>query len=806
MLPRSLTPPILPRSPTAGPLPLPSSDVRLLLLSGPVSPAAEELKALEENLGREDAIRSCATKDIPRHDVQVPADWASAHALYPIPGSSWSIETTSLGESWIPAHQRKVEGPITPLGPGASPGERLAIASAAENLQCTLTEYLPPLDTPRDQISSDAYVTSFMDNTVKPVATEFRRRLEQEQLQEADSTKRVQVPSRDFSLPTPPWELISNESATAGGSLELHLNAMVQETKIHFVNAHWSGVKRIERELRWTLFPPRLGRLVAVESIDDDHPMEQDFMSWGNDINIDNNHMDWKPKELRILNSLRTEKELDDEIDLAFGDSQDLMSLLVKRKLQFFEEDDRGSEGPRPDGPGTGATARGLRPGPDIISCSAIFSTDMALQNFMTVRGQGAKRQKLTRSPHFSLLSKERQLSKQPPLGFVPIMQTNPSAVSSASPMLMPEIHPPGTPYSFYVSARLLTQRNLVRFIERHFPTAELIERGPVVSGVGHPSAKNQSYGRSTLSTHEKEEEEEGEEADVMLSPGTGLLCTTMQMIKQRSLPGRSSSSSSSPIKELIRRLYRRYEKLVVLVHEGVSILSSSSSGSGSGGQVCPGGGSVPLDERDCLALASIQGFACSLIDGDVQIMYVSGNDECLGRYIVELMCQYAGTLARPLELPYEETAVSIIFSFFSSISCFLPHRVLLLRPPWICLAGMALRRISRSWVMGISSDLYGNIVLYFWWDGFLIYDFWNEGSTMRIFISGNSSFVDSASMPTLHKPSFLTFNNNNPLRNIHSFHLQPPAFIPNIHLTIIIIIIIIIIILATTTTNMTML
>ena len=641
----------------------------------------QELKTLEENLGREDAIRACATKDIPRHDAQIPADWVSAHTLYPIPGSSWSIETISpLGESWIPSHRRKVEGPITPLGPGASSGECLTNASVAENLQCTLTEDLPPLDTPRDHISSDTYVTSFIDNTVKPVATEFRRRLEQEQLQEADSTKRVQVPWRDFSLPTPPWELISNETATSGGSLELHLNAMVQETKIHFVNAHWSGVKRTKWELRWTPFPLQLGRLVTVESIDDDHFVEQDFMSWGNDTYISNSHMDWKPKGLRILNSLRTEKELDDEIDLAFSDSQDLMSLLVKRKLQQFVNDDRGSDGPRPYEHGTGATIRERRPEQDTISCSATFSTDMALQNFMTVRGQGAKRLKLTRSPHFSLLSKERQLSKQPPLESVPIIQTNLSTASSASPAVMPQIPPPDTPCSFYVSPRLLTQRNLVRFIERHFPAAELIERGPVVSSVGHPSAKCQSHGRSTMSTQEREEEE----ADMMLSPGTGLLCTTMQMIKQRSLPGQNlSSSSSSPIKELIKRLYRRYEKLVVLVHEGVSIISSSGSGSGFGsrGQVCPGGGNVALDERDCLALASIQGFAFSLVDGDVQIMYVSGNHECLGQRIVELMCQYAGTLPRPLKLPYEETAVSSNLSLFhilflASSSCYCDHGI----------------------------------------------------------------------------------------------------------------------------------
>ena len=111
-------------------------------------------------------------------------------------------------------------------------------------------------------------------------------------------------------------------------------------------------------------------------------------------------------------------------------------------------------------------------------------------------------------------------------------------------------------------------------------------------------------------------------EADIIASPSTGLVMTTLQKIKQKPLPGHETSYYG--IKERLIDLSVRYEHLIVLVAE-----SSSVSGM-----------ARDLDDNDCLALSEMMGFAAAL-DADVRVLYVPGGNKELAIWTVYCIAQF---------------------------------------------------------------------------------------------------------------------------------------------------------------------
>ncbi len=265
------------------------------------------------------------------------------------------------------------------------------------------------------------------------------------------------------------------------------------------------------------------------------------------------------------------------------------------------------------------------------LSFGAPFSTTNAIQTFLSTRGQDAKRLRVTASPYFA--SKRSEPVSNPHQTSIPASQT---PARPSEPLPTPDLHPLSSPRSFFVSLHLLQQRDVARRIEHLYSTAELIERGPL------PQIPNSHPVTPSPSQQE-------EEADLILSPGTGLLCTNLQMIKQRSLPGQPSIS---PIQARIRSVYERYERLIIFVSEGRA--SGGGGGNVSNNETM---NDTSLDERDCVALASLQGFVASLVDGDVQAIYVPGGEGELARWVVDLMIRAPDSA---IKLSHEESQVCL--------------------------------------------------------------------------------------------------------------------------------------------------
>lgn len=150
---------------------------------------------------------------------------------------------------------------------------------------------------------------------------------------------------------------------------------------------------------------------------------------------------------------------------------------------------------------------------------------------------------------------------------------------------------------SAIVSSSVLASHQLVRYVQAHLPNLDFIERDSVV-----PPARS---GTSNMT----------KEADLSLSPSTGLICTTVQKLKQRPLPGQGNFFG---VRERIAATSSRYERCIVLISDGRPHNQVPVSA---------------LDERDATAVNDFIGFANGL-KSSVEVCYIPGGDAELSKWI----------------------------------------------------------------------------------------------------------------------------------------------------------------------------
>ena len=185
---------------------------------------------------------------------------------------------------------------------------------------------------------------------------------------------------------------------------------------------------------------------------------------------------------------------------------------------------------------------------------------------------------------------------------------------------------------SFIISLSVFKQRQFIRHIRKHLPHAHLVERtfnsdmaSPIEQGV---------MAQSNIAS----------EADVIVSPSTGLIWTTLQKIKQRSLPGQKSQS---PTKEKLRLLSAKYDQILVVISK--NNISNSETES-----------HHVLDESDCEALADLHGFGAQL-DCHLTLHFVPGDGANLFRWVTAVMGKYGTYNEGSFSLLEDESMVILL-------------------------------------------------------------------------------------------------------------------------------------------------
>ena len=194
-----------------------------------------------------------------------------------------------------------------------------------------------------------------------------------------------------------------------------------------------------------------------------------------------------------------------------------------------------------------------------------------------------------------------------------------PSAVS-LSPILRAPA--PSSSRQFIIATTVLAQHALVRHIEMLDPAAQFIERD---------FAQYASSAATASLSHE---------ADIILSPSTGLVLTTLPHLRQMALPG---SGKLPPLRARLVDVAPRYGRMVLLVAAGQ-----------------PNGMTSPTP-ADAEALAGLQGFLHSMaaaeMDTTFQVVLALNGLEEMARWIVLLMAKHGRDLGvRASESEAEET------------------------------------------------------------------------------------------------------------------------------------------------------
>ena len=548
---------------------------------------------------------------------------------------------------------RKVEVPLSPLHLERTPLSKKKSVSFSETLPELISELPPPIPKPENTSSSD--IDAFFEESIAPIGLKAERTIEQEQLQEEDTTLRVLVPVMDFTLPIAPWKANFQAPMIDNGS-NLYRKILTEMKALHFSKHIWPMSGKADRELRWAPFPSALGRVESQERITDDGSTTK-FLAQPKSVDV--NTLTWKPEGLRILDDLA---DSDGELEEGrFPEETNFEFLIRKRKLELdeYQSISSGSDEsnnmssinspskrhanalfPKGSLHNTTRTDRVSKIGACRQPFTDGFSTMGALDEFLSIRKGVVNKPKLSKAEHHFPTSSSRP-------SFDPPQRTSeieiPAPVSKSQLFPFPEIKPPTIPTPFVISATLLSIRLLFRRIEHLFPSAVFIERdfalhlSPSQRPLSKPNANPQLHPPSpqgttaptlTISTI-------ADEADLLLSPSTGLIRTTLQKIKQRSLPGQVSHSA---IRERVLRTSPRYERLLILVSEDRN------------------DGACQLDNGDSTALIEFTAFCSNLKESEAHVTFLAGGEEDLAKWIVAMMIKYAVAEHEEVKLIQDET------------------------------------------------------------------------------------------------------------------------------------------------------
>lgn len=649
-----MSPPLLPLSPSPEPY-VPSFDTgRLDLLSDAISPTREEAREVERLIFADDRILPIKKQDdsaLQSSDPMLLETESLGDVYSPLKGIKGPLSTPS------PFRERlkdlRVEVPLSPPQSDEPPPWKRKIVSFSEALPELIPELPLPIPEPENTSSDD--IDAFIEEAIKPVAVKAERAIEQEQLQEADTTLRVPVPVIDFSLPIAPWKAKSHGPNTDNED-EVLKKTLTEMKALHFSKHVWPNSGQAERELKWAPFPAALGKVETQESIPDNGFIDKYIVP---PERVDVTTLTWKPDGLRIFDELG-EPDVEELEEGDFPEEKDINSLIRKRKLELEAEDlvSPPSEEvlktakARPQGEQNAVVkAKGVvsKPVKHVASKSEdqkdslpnSFSAMGALEDYMNVRKGQLTRRKVTSEHHFAKKSELPEHSET--IDPRPPKRDSQITLQSSAPhaLILPSqtLSIPSSPHFFIVSASFLSNRPLSRQVQRLYPSADFIERDFTLHQQRQIQQRPQLKANATSMSFGTM----ADEADMLLSPSTGLIWTPLQKIKQRSLPGQVNKSA---VRERIFRTSPRYERLLVLISQNQNTDPSSDRISTD---------LQSLDENDCTAFAEFTAF-CSTLPDEVQPIFIAGGEEDLAKWIVAAMVKYGVNADQEIKLLQDET------------------------------------------------------------------------------------------------------------------------------------------------------
>ncbi|KAI0854220.1 hypothetical protein F5Y00DRAFT_256719 [Daldinia vernicosa] len=514
----------------------------------------------------------------------------------------------------------KVEGPLSPLNSIPSSSELavdmvdLARCVDIDHVLDKQRSIIPDAKGVKDPngIFSDDVMTAFVEK-----AKYIKRSIEQEKLQAADAMARIEIPTMDFSIPDPNWKEIEPKPASQ--------LAWIERTYEAFNVPPWPKDTQAERALRWFPFPSKMGHVSMNEIIVDDGTAKV-LLNFSGPLEVPTSgEYVWKQPGLAILREWDDDDEEEQELPYVSGEERNIESLVRKRRLELNNSSDSASPVGvvrAPQATGTESCQTSLDEQGQhshlLLGCNDASATSTLLSNYLDFHIP--KRQKNMKSSFFPTFAKEADdLKTKVDLSTSAKSLLDETLVSKPELEREPAIPAPCPPLQPILTRTkiikaLTLERGVLSRLEKSHPNIEIIERD---FDRWNSSAWNRnSVSRSPITSPL------AAEADVIVSPATGIVIITLLRAIQKPPPGQKGVSK---IRERIRSVALRYERLIILVSEGNRVDETARS----------------LTPAECAGYADFVGFTTGL-DTNVQVYYVGGGDDTLVKWLVFFLVRHA--------------------------------------------------------------------------------------------------------------------------------------------------------------------
>ncbi|KAH9897199.1 hypothetical protein F4778DRAFT_783304 [Xylariomycetidae sp. FL2044] len=478
-------------------------------------------------------------------------------------------------------------------------------------------------------------------------STSLMRKMEQQRLDNADAVARVDIPVVDFSIPEPAWRKLPFEAAAQ--------LAWIRETYDVFDISTWKSSASSAKTLNWVPFSNRMGE-VAIQETFADAPMLGTSLQFPGEDDIPTSaSYVWKQPGLSIL---REPEDDTDEDQLqpvkTRPEEKSLDSLIRKRARENSEDQTQNTEQPSspspvdllevPDWqslPTHENVKRGTQTSGLLLGINDQSATSTLLSNYVEFRT--AKKQKNGKSSFFPNAAKSdlhvSGASSKPQRVSAPggaakrsglPVAIQPMTVMPAAPC--PPSSLPLTPAK--IIKALTLSRKLFAGIEKLYPAVNIIERdfNRWDKVAWDPNSISRSPVVSPLAA----------EADVIVSPVTGIVVTTLLTALQKPLPGHKGQAA---IRERISSVAARYERLIILVSQNNSDDESTRD----------------LTSHECASYTEFLGFVTAL-DTNAQAYYIGGGGDTLIKWLVFFIGRYAAEAASIHDLLIEDESCWEVF------------------------------------------------------------------------------------------------------------------------------------------------
>ncbi|KAI1635385.1 hypothetical protein F4809DRAFT_614032 [Biscogniauxia mediterranea] len=607
----TVTPPLIPREETSTYFIPDDAVCQVPAASDGSTLLDDDLEAAEENIFQQDTIQSQSPSG-QRLDTPMLSPLGDPPLLSPARPKLSSL---------------KVEGPVTPVDSTPSPFDLTAeIENVSESLGI---DYGLEINEPSGSVPGD--VTEDYHNvsleaiwtTMEEDANNLMRDIDQERLESTNALARVEVPRMDFSISEPAWlELLPlNEKS--------HLEWLF-DTHKGFELPQWPRDPDLERQrLYWSPFP-REPKIDLTESVDDHGCVEAALETLALvDVPTSAEYV-WKQPGWAILR----ESESDDEIEPSQILNKNNLECLVKERHLSINntnlETPGSSRDPSPVDlikvPTSTAPPPPLSPyrlpnqvSSLLVDCSNPSATSDLLSNYIGFHAP--KRRKCEKSIFFSkpAHSEAQPASRQLPnqilarseKGLSPIRDPN-LQQTTAAPVPCPGVNISDISVKFIKALSL--SRGLFSRLEQLCPAATIIERD-------FDRWNTLSWDRNSIS-RSPVVSPLAAEADIIVSPSTGIVVTTLLKVIQKPPPGHKGQAA---IRERVSKVALRYENLIILVSE-----SNRTDETVRG-----------LTSFECSAYTEFCGFVAGL-DMNAHVYYVGGGNDTLARWVLSFVARYA--------------------------------------------------------------------------------------------------------------------------------------------------------------------